>query len=301
MNTKITFLLFSIFLTSLGMAEKFRVIDGDGWRDLYHGERPIWRHMTAFDASDRETTYKTYHHVYGFDGKGFITKGPGGKYTHHRGIYLGWSKTKTHKGQIDFWHVKGTKQQSVRHITYHDDKQVLEADKAVIASETHWIVDDGTAVVKDMRTVTSRLLDNGAVQLDFDIVIESVEGEIELHGDPQHAGFQFRPVNEVTATKATYIRDVKASGGKGDVWKTCHWVINNFEVNGKGYHVLHMNHPDNPGDTVYSTRNYGRFGAYAPHKIAAGDKLNLKYRLVISDKPMDQAAGQAAFDGFVKK
>ena len=44
------------------------------------------------DPKDRERTYKPFHHVYQVDWKGFLTKGPGGRYTHHRGIYFGFSK-----------------------------------------------------------------------------------------------------------------------------------------------------------------------------------------------------------------
>src|SRR5690606_13082950 len=43
--------------------------------------------------------------VYDPTGKQFITKGPGGQFSHHRGIFIGWNKL-THDGKsFDTWHM----------------------------------------------------------------------------------------------------------------------------------------------------------------------------------------------------
>src|SRR5689334_3640942 len=70
-------------------ASPFRFVDGDGYRELHYQGRPIYRYMIKYDPKDRENTYKPFHHVYGFHDEGFITKGPGGMETHHRGIFFG--------------------------------------------------------------------------------------------------------------------------------------------------------------------------------------------------------------------
>ena len=44
-----------------------------------------------------------------------------------------------------------------------------------------------------------------------------------------------------------------------------------------------MDHPKNPRPTVYSTRNYGRFGAYFEKDLKKGEKLELRYRIFIVD------------------
>jgi hypothetical protein len=52
------------------------------------------RYMYAYDNSTPERrveTYKPYLHVFDAEGKSPITKGPGGLYTHHRGIFAGWT------------------------------------------------------------------------------------------------------------------------------------------------------------------------------------------------------------------
>ena len=63
------------------------------------------------DPSDRERTYKPFHHIYQETGIDFLTKGPGGKYSHHRGIFLGFSKCKIFNNDseianVDTWHCK---------------------------------------------------------------------------------------------------------------------------------------------------------------------------------------------------
>ena len=44
-----------------------------------------------------------------------------------------------------------------------------------------------------------------------------------------------------------------------------------------------MDHPKNPRPTVYSTRYYGRFGAYFEKDLKKGEKLELRYRIFIVD------------------
>ena len=80
------------------------------------------------------------------------------------------------------------------------------------------------------------------------------------------------------------------------MWSDCHWVVNRFAVEGHPYAVMHMNHPGNPGKTVYSTRNYGRFGAFARHRLQEGEPLRLRYRLIILDAAAHQDWSVAHFE-----
>ena len=53
----------------------------------------------------REQTYKVFHHLYDPSGKRLITKGPGGLYTHHRGLFYGFNKVTYGGGKkVDIWH-----------------------------------------------------------------------------------------------------------------------------------------------------------------------------------------------------
>ena len=63
--------------------------------DILLDRKIAGRYMYAYDNStdDRlHETYKPYLHVFNVDGTTPITKGPGGLFTHHRGIFIGWNK-----------------------------------------------------------------------------------------------------------------------------------------------------------------------------------------------------------------
>src|SRR5262249_13160001 len=77
--------------------------------ELRHGDRPVLRYVyRAFDDSTkekREETFKVYHHLYDPSGQALITKGPGGLYTHHRGLFYGFKATYGDKKiTADTWH-----------------------------------------------------------------------------------------------------------------------------------------------------------------------------------------------------
>ncbi len=265
-------------------------------RDLYHGDQPVLRHaFLKYNPDDHFNTYKHFHHLYGFHGEGLITNGPGAiedhkkaRYPHHRGLYIGWSKTKTKAGQYDWWHCRNV---SIRHRS-HDKNHGYNFAGPVVAqsiSYADWCDPEGKPIIKEKRRVTVWRIADGMLALDFGFGLDSgyKGGDVEFNGDPQHAGFQFRPHNDVTKSHSQYIRQASASGGKGDVWKDCRWIANQFTVKDNKYVVVHMDHSSNPGTidgrTVYSTRNYGRFGAYAPHTIKDGSSLLLSYRVLVID------------------
>src|SRR5688500_4156610 len=105
----------------------FRFVDGDGYRDLFFGDKPIYRYMTKYDPADRDNTFKPFHHLYGMHDEGFITKGPGGLYTHHRGLFFGY---KTQHG--DFWHCRDGVSQ--RHQRFLPEREQVDEKSARAAS-----------------------------------------------------------------------------------------------------------------------------------------------------------------------
>ena len=65
--------------------------------DVVSDGKVLVRYMYEHDTSTPEKhheTYKPYLHVFDVEGKKPITKGAGGQFTHHRGIFIGWSRTK---------------------------------------------------------------------------------------------------------------------------------------------------------------------------------------------------------------
>ena len=268
----------------LDSMDAFHFQDGDDWRDLLYGKQGVWRHMIAYDPNRAEETYKTYHHIYGFHAEPFITKGPGGLYPHHRGLFFGWVETTASGNAYNFWYRTKKQRDSQRHETY---RRQFEAAGIVIgraASVTRWVGDDGIVVGRDHRHYTAWVQPEGVHLLDLQITIESVAGNMVLDGDSAHAGVQFRADQEVANRKdATYIFPAEVEGGEEDNWTNLNWATVRFAIKGHPYAVMHIDHPDNPRPIIYNTRNYGRFGSFFQKTVKAGEPLKIKYRLIVID------------------
>jgi hypothetical protein len=264
----------------------FHFVNGDGFRDLLFGEQPVYRYMMKkFDPANRDETVKPFHHVYGMHGEGFITKGPGGMETHHRGLFFGYS---TQYG--NFWACKDVDQ---RHVENLGDREFTGPVAARSASVIDWVAKDGKPVVRDTREVTAWHVAPDETILDWVITVQSLSGDIQLGGDPHHGGFHFRAAEEVAdagTTKpslhkgaATYIRPAGAKQIKDDNWSDTPWVACSFSVKQNPYVVLHMDDPKNPKPMTYSTRPYGRFGAFFKGVIKEHEPVTLRYRIVLLD------------------
>ena len=117
--------------------------------------------------------------------------------------------------------------------------------------------------------------------------LKALNGEVYLDGDPEHAGFQYRPHDGVAKGpdegKAKYLFHKEGIDPRKD--KDLPWVAMEYGLNGKKYSVQYMSDPANPNaDAVYSAyRDYGRFGEFFKHTIPAGQTLKLRYRIRISE------------------
>src|SRR5579859_3489309 len=105
--------------------DRSKVDAGVAWKDepndyaeLSIGKRPVLRYMyKGLDESSkqaRDSTFKIYHHVYDPKGERFVTKGLGGLFPHHRGIFFGWNQVTygEEKKKCDVWHCTGDAYQS---------------------------------------------------------------------------------------------------------------------------------------------------------------------------------------------
>jgi hypothetical protein len=263
---------------------------GEGELNLLFGSRRTLRYMHAFDRSmpERlEETYKPYHHVFDSVGEKLLTKGPGGLYSHHRGIFIGWNKLKIGDKEYDFWHMTGVAQRHQR-VLYQAAGPVLGHLKTLI----HWTDPEGIPVISEEREVTVyRPSAPMILLLDFHTCLKAVAGDLYLDGDPEHAGVQYRAHNDVAegdeTVKATYVFHKDGIDAHKD--ENLPWAMMSYGLHGKRYTVQHMNHPDNPRPTLYSAyRDYGRFGAFFRKKLKAGETLTLRYRILITEGPMPE-------------
>lgn len=265
--------------------------------DLRCDGRPVLRYMYAYDPSTEETlheTYKVYYHVFDAAGENLLTKGPGGLYTHHRGIFIGWNRLTSGGREYDFWHMKGVTQQH-RKVLCQTAGPVLGRLETLI----HWVGPDERPVIVERRAVTVFRPARPAIALlDCRIELEAVAGDVFLNGDPEHGGFQYRPHNDVAegepSVKARYLFHKDGIDAHED--GNLPWVAESYGLGGKRYSVEHMNHPDNPQQSKYSAyRDYGRFGAFFTRQLAAGELLPLRYRILVLEGPLpsrDQLSAQ---------
>ncbi len=261
--------------------------------DFIYKNKKIARYVyEKMDPNDRERTFKPFHYIYQSDGKNFLTKGPGGKFTHHRGIYFGFSKCSVLDSDgarinVDTWHCKRGYQ--LHEKTIH---QNVGNKKATHTVEISWRVEDGTIFATEQRTLSFSILLDDSIQVDFNSKLSTTQEEVRLDGDPHHAGLQFRAANEVAGEIKKEIYYIRPSEGKDKKGETKNWPKNkdmtnilwkaqSIVVNQNRYTTLYMDHPGNPKLSYYSERDYGRFGSFFKTSISPGKPLSIKYRLNI--------------------
>ncbi len=271
------------------------------WLDLLCDGKKVTRYMYAHDTSTADRlheTYKVFHHVYDRDGT-LLTKGPDGEnpyvkgqYTHHRGLYIGWNKLKCGEQTGDWWHMSGV---FMVHRGFVEN--VAGPVLARSTARIEWIDKKAAPVIAEERRVTVfRTSEPTVVLLDWETSLKAVGGDVVLDGDPEHAGFQYRPHNDVADgpkdVKAKYLFHKDGIDAHKD--QNLPWVGMSYGLNGGRYSVLHINHPSNPEPLVYSAyRDYGRFGAFFKDQIKAGQVLRLRYRVAVSRGDLPERAEAA--------
>ncbi len=286
--------------SSATAAAAFELKDTPGVHlDVTLDGRIVARWMYAYDNSSPERlheTYKPYLHIFNAEGTKPVTKGAGGRYSHHRGIFCGWKVNVAGK-TYDFWHMGGGVHQ--KHVKFI--ARDLTPDRALFTALIHWNDPAGNVLVKEARTlVFTRRPAPAIIQVDLVTRLTAVAGDAKFGGDPEHAGCQYRPANEVDAKKTQYLFPAGVTDVKKE--RDLLWAASRHTIEGKTYSVLHVNHPANPKGTVYSAyRDYGRFGAFPKFDVKKGGTQVLRYRFLImqGDLPT-QAMLEKEADAFVK-
>lgn len=256
----------------------------DDTSDILFDGKLIARYMHGFDTSTKETTHATYKpflHVFDENAKGFITKGPGGLYTHHRGIFIGFSKLEKDGKKYDTWHMKNCAQVHKSFSNVSED-----AESATFTSHVDWQDNQGNLLLVEQRQFKFLTPpDKAYVLIEQTSSLEAVNGDVKLAGDPEHAGVQFRPANEIVKEETQFVFHETDVDPKKN--KDLPWVGQTFQIPSGKYSVVMLNHPANPKGTVWSAyRDYGRFGAYPTFEIPDGETRALRYRFIIGSGPM---------------
>jgi hypothetical protein len=273
------------------------------YMDLQYDGRNLLRYMyEPLDKSTkerREETMKVYHHVFDPASEKLLTKGPGGKFPHHRGLFFGFNKiVYDGKKKADVWHCRG------KEFLNHEEVEVEELGP-VLGRHTvkvGWHGQEGEKFAEEDREMTvyrPQTKDGKPVGMliEFASILRTEDGPIKLNGDPQHSGFHFRAAAEVTepevAAKTYYIRP-DGVGKPGDYrnWPkekdqvNFPWKGMSFELGGQRYTVANLDRPENPKESRFSERDYGRFGSYFEYEVTKDQPLELNYRVWVQPGEM---------------
>jgi hypothetical protein len=272
---------------------------GEDSRELQLAGRPVVRYMhTKLDETTpaaRQATYKPYHHVYDPSGKRYLTKGPGGVFPHHRGIFFGFNRISYGEGRkADTWHCRNGENQSHQAVVVEEAGPVLGRHRVTI----HWNGQKQDTFAIETRELTAYQVPGGTL-LEFASRLESQVGSVRLDGDPQHAGVQFRATQDVpdkTADQTYYLRpDGRGLAGKFRNWPgdkahvNLPWNALSFVVDAQRYTCCFLDRPQNPKEARFSERNYGRFGSYFEYSLDTSRPLEVSYRFWLQAGEMEVA------------
>ena len=262
--------------------------------------KPIGRFMMAYDSSDPkklEETYKPYLHILDPDTGKPITKGPGGEFTHHRGIFIGWNKLTVAGKTFDRWHRKGG-EQIVKEVGVDGSAPTtISAPKIVWTGATR-----EETLIEESRQMRFSPAPTGAfVQVDFSSELKAVAGDTVFDGDPEHAGLHFRPTDTTDRANTVYLYPKADANAHKD--RDYPWVGMTYTTEGRKYSVVMLSHPENPTGTAWSAyRNYGRFGAFYKTAIKKDETLKIQARFVIyKDELPSPETIQMLWNSYAKK
>lgn len=265
---------------------RFELVEEDGARELRRSGVPLWRHELARDPERHEETFRPYTHLFGPDGRR-LTKGPGGEYPHHRGVFCGWMRTRVGEATHDFWSIPAPPRPHQEHRGWDASAEWVGPVLVRVAALTDWVAADGTVVVRERREWDTWRYEVALgvkhVLLDHRVTLAAAGGEpVELEGDPAHAGFQVRLVESVAHPHCRYRLSAEAVTEGDDDWHDASWAAAEFSVGLLNfYEVLFHDHPSNPRPTVFNTRAYGHFGPSFRTTLRPGEPLELRYGLRI--------------------
>jgi hypothetical protein len=102
-----------------------------------------------YEPAQHLNTCKVYHHVFAPDGR-LLTKGLGGVYEHHRGLFIGWNKVRCGGKTFDFWHC--SKGETQRFVAFEQPGLMGLADDWQVA-RIDWVAPDGKTLLHERRAM----------------------------------------------------------------------------------------------------------------------------------------------------
>jgi Methane oxygenase PmoA len=268
--------------SQIELADGFHFSNGPDWRQLRYIDQPIWRRVFAYEPAHLDDTLRPYLHLFGFHEEGFVTKGLGGLYPHQRGLFLGWERTGFGGKTYDFWSCNGVVQ---RQAGFLRDREMEGPVVARDSAMTEWLTRDNQVVLRDSREYATWHTLGMEFVLDVTVTLEAPNGPVTLDGDANHGGLQFRASNEVRgrAIETSFLRSRDGKRLRGDAWAGLDWATMIFHIGSHAYAVSDLSFPDNPGPTLFATRDYGRIGTFFAGSVQPGKPLVFRNRFLFQE------------------
>ncbi len=264
-----------------------------------------------------------------------MAKVPGEEFDHphHRSLWFGHGPV----NGVDVWTEKATTGR-IRHRGFADISSGV--NEGFIKTLNDWVAPDGKVLCSDEQTVRFRAPTNGVITLDFEITIHASNGDVTFgdskegsfairvaesmrvlqpmkRGEPARAGKGHIVLstgerdNGVSAAAAKDAKREAVTWGKRAAWCDYYGPVDDKIV---GFAIL--DHPSNPRHpTWWHVRDYGLFAAnpFGQHdfeslkdhhagdlKIATGQSITFRYRVIIHEGDEKQARIAAHFEEFAK-
>lgn len=285
---------------------------GRNLTNLMYGDTPVlqyWHLPFNWHPDSIIDTLKPFYHVYAPDGSRQITKGPGGLYTHHRGIFFGYNRV-TYEGSggsLDVWHATTGAHSQHKSFVRQWAGPVFGGHVVEIA----WL-NGNQEFITEYRTVRVFKQSDGNFFIDVESTLNSHVGPVTLDGDNHHAGVQFRAAQYVAdnTASARFIRPAawaeldpyREFAGENDMdWNAYQFIIEDDPYT-VAYFTNPIVNPEGIRPREMSERRYGRFGEFIPVIVPADEPLDFKYRFWITTHrdDIEREELQAQFDNYMQ-
>jgi hypothetical protein len=177
-------------------------------------------------------------------------------------------------------------------------------------AKINWRGRDKQVFATEFRELTAYNTPSGVLIEFASVVNNATDSLVKLDGDPQHAGFHFRGSQDIpdkTKAQTYYLRpDGKGEPGKFRNWPdnkehvNLPWNALSFVLDDQRYTCAYLDRPENPKESRFSERDYGRFGSYFEYKLEPGKPLRVDYRMWLQPGEMIVEEVQRLDDDFVQ-
>ncbi len=216
---------------------------------------------------------------------------------HHRGIWVAHANV----NGTDFWgeDAGGT----IR----HEAIELLEDGPkcARLAARNIWLSPKGERLMTEKRIISAMHLPGDECAVDVVLEFLASEGEVTFGETPfGFLGVRVAKTMGVADGGGTIINSEAGKGEEGTFWKQAKWLDYSGHIApGRWNGITFLDHPTNPRHPTYwHTRRDGWMGASftlkEPYVLAKGDKLKLRYRLVVHDGAVQRERSEAAWQEF---